>query len=138
MKSRDPTADQVENIRRLLAQAGSAAVLKRWIAIAGRKPKRPRGRPAVPKYPDDVGLLLCAGFLQLRNPQLSRSKAIDQIVTSCWDDDGVKGHSKNAVKKRLLAKLAGRSLTGLYDAWLNHPDTRTFRFNTPQTSILSA
>ncbi len=137
MKS-DPTADQVAIILRLLAQAGSVANLRRWIAVARKKPKRRRGRPAVPMYPDDFGLLLGAAILKRHNPQLSRSKAITHIVTTCCGDDGVKGISMNTVEKRLLVKLGGQSLADFLDAWVKRPDTKTLTFNSSQPSNLSA
>jgi hypothetical protein len=104
------------------------------------KPKRRRGRPVGPKYLDDFGLLLIAALVQLNNKQFSRFKAITQLVTFCWGQDGVKGNSVNAVEKRLLARLEGKELADFYDAWVNDPDTRTLKFNTPSTrpGILSA
>lgn len=135
--SRNATAEEIEAILGLLASAGSVAEFRRWIALARRRPRRPRGRPkGKPKYPDDLLLLLAAGIIQQSS---SQTRAIKHVVATCCGDDGVLRHgaSVGAVEKRLAAKLNGQSLADFTNAWFSHPETRTFRFNSPQPPILS-
>jgi hypothetical protein len=107
--SRDPTADETAVILGLLKRAGSVAELRRWIALARRKPARGAGRPPGPKYDKDE-LILAAikraqdkarerGEQPLSLTRLLRmnARAIMGRAPSGW------GASEDAMVKRVLA-----------------------------------
>jgi hypothetical protein len=86
--SRNPTAEEIEDIRRLLAQAGSVGELRRWIKLARPAPakvQRKQGRPkGVSTYAGDTTLLLYAAALQKHHPELKCFEAIKEVVETQW------------------------------------------------------
>jgi hypothetical protein len=86
--SRDPTAGEIENLRHLLAEAGSVAELRRWIKLARSAPakvQRKQGRrKGVSTYTGDTTLLLHAAALQKHHPELKRFEAIKEVVETQW------------------------------------------------------
>jgi hypothetical protein len=86
--SRDPTAGEIEEIRRLLDQAGSVGELRRWIKLARPatvKVQRKQGRrKGVSSYTSDTTLLLYAAALQKHYPKLKRLEAIKEVVETQW------------------------------------------------------
>jgi hypothetical protein len=86
--SRDPTAEEIEDIRRLLAEAGSVGELRRWIKVARPAPakvQRKHGRPkGVSTYNGDTTMLLYAAALQKHHPELKPFEAIKEVVETEW------------------------------------------------------
>jgi hypothetical protein len=132
--SRDPTAGEMDDIRRLVSAAGSVDELRRWIKVtrlahADPKPKRQRGRPPGQKFLDDYGLLLLAALVQQAQPELATYGIMKQIVGGL-DKPREHGASPKATAKRLLDRLGGESLAAFRER--HAPDTLTFRFNTAE------
>ena len=103
---RRPTQADLRKIHELLAVAGGAPELVRWIKVAAKKPRK-RGRPPGDKW-ENVDFTLLQEIEQRfgKRPRgTSVSQVIAEVVSEQWPAGKRLGASQKAVERRLFSRI---------------------------------
>ena len=103
-----PTEENLQKIRELLVDAGSASELRRWIQEAQKKPPGKKGRPRGDKWQElDFWLLreIDQRHAMAPDPQKSVTELITEAVNEKWQAGQRMGASKKAAVRRIFSRL---------------------------------